>query len=267
MALVMVIDDSRLVGMVIQRMLSEHDIECVLARSASEVFGFRGATPLLREHKPDIILLDIMMPDMDGLDILRKLKSMKNEQHIPVLMISASASESNVLEAVNRGAEGFISKPIDADKLMKELATIAGTHQIDGLLKKLGHVLDPSRRTEKEYDALILGPANLNYMLEILDGDMDMLYELIAVFVEDAPGQLDDIENALTKSNAQDLRRAAHTFKGSVSNMGAPLLTDKALALEKMGLENRIDDGPAAYRELRGDADNLLAALKQWLKQ
>jgi len=267
MALVMVIDDSRLVGMVLQRILEPQGITCIQARTAAEVFGFRGTKPLLREHRPDLILLDIMMPDMGGLDILRKLKSMTDEQHIPVLMISASSSENNVTEAVNRGAEGFLSKPIDAEKLLGEMAKIAEAHQIVALYQKLGNYLDPDRRTEESREDLFVGPANLNYMLEILDGDQEMLHELIKVFVEDAPTQLAGIGNAIDAGNAKDLRQMAHTLKGSVSNLGAPRMTEKARSLETMGRDDQMDGARPVYEDLCKDMGELLDGLTHWLEE
>jgi len=265
MALVLVIDDSRLVGMVLQRMLTEQGIESVQARSAAEVFGMRGQPSLLRERRPDLILLDIMMPDMDGLDILRKLKSMKEERRIPVLMISASAHENNIVEAVNRGAEGFVSKPVAADTLMKTLAEIAVKHGIDPLIHKLSRFLDPGRTATQTQASLVVGPADLNYMLEILDGDTEMLRELIEVFVEDAPAQVEAITEAVKAGDPALVRRTAHTFKGSVGNMGAPALTEKAFALEKMGRDDALEEAPALERQLREQAEALLSALRKWL--
>lgn len=263
---IMLIDDSRLVGMVVKRILEEAELTMVHCRTAAEVFGFQGKTSKLREDQPEIILLDIVMPDMDGLDVLRKLKSMKTEQHTPVLMISASASENNITEAMNRGATGFLPKPLNNEKLLKELAKIAADMGSNNLIHKLSGYMEQGRQTKNTHEELILGPANLNYMLEILDNDMDMLYELVNVFVEDAPIQLDQIDQALGTNDGGVIRRAAHTFKGSVSNLGAPVLTQKAFDMEKLGAANNILEAKKQWPTLKSDADELLNALNTWLK-
>ncbi|MDJ0838350.1 MAG: response regulator [Acidobacteriota bacterium] len=265
MAEVMLIDDSRLVGMVIQRILSSQNIEMIHARTAAEVFGFRGMPPMLRENKVDLILLDIIMPDMDGLDILRKIKAMKDERNIPVLMISASASENNVVEAMNRGARGFISKPVDHDKLLQELARIAPETGSDALVHKLSAFIDPTRKAEESHEELIVGSADLNYLLEILDGDADMMYDLVSVFVTDMPAQLQAVEDAIGSGDPVRVRRSAHTFKGSVSNMGAPLITQKAFDLEKMGSSGKLDGAKPLFESMKTEADALYHSLKSWL--
>jgi len=264
-AQVLVIDDSRLAGLVVDRILSAKNITTAHVRTAAEVFGMKGKPSFLRENQPEVILLDIMMPDMDGLDILRKLKSMTKEKNIPVIMISASSSEANVLESVNRGAVGFLSKPIAADKLLAELAKVASISGVTDMVHKLAEFIDPSRKAESQHGELIVGPANLNYLLEILDGDKEMMYELVQVFIEDMPGQVEDMRMSLEDHDSQLFRRSAHTFKGSVGNMGANLLTQKAAELEELGAAGDLEKAQPIFNQLKRDSEELYGALTSWL--
>jgi two-component system chemotaxis response regulator CheY len=71
-----------------------------------------------------LILSDINMPNMDGLQFLGELRSHDPWKHIPVLMISTEGSQTKVMEAVQLGAQGFVRKPFTADQIKEKLAGI-----------------------------------------------------------------------------------------------------------------------------------------------
>src|SRR5262245_34410935 len=70
-----------------------------------------------RREQPDLIILDIMMPDMDGLQVCRLLKSDPRLQTIPVIMVTALNKEEDRVNALDAGADNFLSKPFEADEL------------------------------------------------------------------------------------------------------------------------------------------------------
>lgn len=75
----------------------------------------------IKEHFPDLILLDIWMSGMDGRDICKYLKSQDNTKHIPIIMISANKDAEDI--AKKAGADGFVAKPFEMEDLLSEIKT------------------------------------------------------------------------------------------------------------------------------------------------
>ena len=89
----------------------------------SVVTAFRGeqALKLAKEELPDIILLDIMMPEVDGFEVWRRLKEKKSTKSIPVIFITAKTSREGKLKGLDTGAADYITKPIDLDETIARI--------------------------------------------------------------------------------------------------------------------------------------------------
>ncbi len=83
---------------------------------------------IAEEVRPDLILLDVMMPKMDGLQVLRKLKANKKTQHIPVIMLTAKNDEDSIAEAIGSFSEQYIIKPIEMATLENKIRTVLRNH-------------------------------------------------------------------------------------------------------------------------------------------
>jgi DNA-binding response OmpR family regulator len=79
----------------------------------------RAGLELAAKEKPDLLLLDIMLPTMSGLEICSKLKSDPETKNIPIIMVSVKASDEDIKAGLARGANGYISKPFDLFKLLE----------------------------------------------------------------------------------------------------------------------------------------------------
>ena len=84
------------------------------------------ALKAIKADKPDLILLDIMMPVMDGYEVLRRLKEDENLKSIPVIMLTAMAQEKNVVKGIDLGAEDYITKPFHPAELLARVKRILG---------------------------------------------------------------------------------------------------------------------------------------------
>ena len=82
------------------------------------------ALTLLRVHRVDLVLTDINMPKMDGLQLLATLKASAQWRDIPVVMITTEGGETKVAEAVKLGAAGYVRKPFTADQIKEKLVGI-----------------------------------------------------------------------------------------------------------------------------------------------
>jgi two-component system, chemotaxis family, chemotaxis protein CheY len=112
----LIVDDSSVMRKIVARALQQGGVtiaEIFEAGNGSE------ALDVLRREKVDLVLSDINMPVMDGLEFVRQLRSVENAVGVPVVMITTEGSESHVMEAISCGARGYIRKPFTPDQ-MKE---------------------------------------------------------------------------------------------------------------------------------------------------
>ena len=118
---VLIADDDDLLQAVLVHKLAAVGYEVVIADNG------RVALERLEVVKPDVIVLDAMMPVMDGFEVLRRLKADPNEaiSSIPVVMLTALRRDSDVVTALNLGAADYLSKPFNPDELVARLARFA----------------------------------------------------------------------------------------------------------------------------------------------
>ncbi len=113
---IMVVDDDEKALKLVKAMLEPRGYETILVNDSREAIG----TAI--DLKPDLILLDIMMPELDGYSLLNELKDIEKTKDIPVIMLTAVGHELNRKLADSLGAAGYITKPIDSSVLLKTVA-------------------------------------------------------------------------------------------------------------------------------------------------
>jgi DNA-binding response OmpR family regulator len=123
-ATILVIDDEKDVLRVVELNLRSAGFEVITVSNG------RAGIKAAKEHKPNLILLDVMMPEMSGLEVLMELKWDKKLKKIPVIMLTAKSTVGDMDHAFNRRADGYITKPFDGEKLgetiMKKMIEISG---------------------------------------------------------------------------------------------------------------------------------------------
>lgn len=111
---ILIVDDNDLMRTLLRGILRGEEYEV-----AGEARNGRGAVEMVERLKPDIVCLDVMMPEMDGLEALQAIKAAQPK--VEVVMISGNASADNVKEALEQGAAGFIVKPFNAARVLDTL--------------------------------------------------------------------------------------------------------------------------------------------------
>jgi len=113
----MIIDDAAFMRLSIRRMVENNDYEIIAEGSD----GLQ-AIELYKEHRPDITTLDITMPNMNGIEALKAIRSI--DGNAKIIMVSAMGQENLIREAVMNGASSFLVKPFQKDKLLEVLDSI-----------------------------------------------------------------------------------------------------------------------------------------------
>ncbi|NET45099.1 hybrid sensor histidine kinase/response regulator [Okeania sp. SIO2B3] len=115
---ILVIDDEPNNFDVIEALLSDQDYELYYAASGEE--GIAN----LETYNPDLILLDVMMPGIDGIEVCRQIKATSVWQAVPIIMITALSAKSDLANCLNAGADDFISKPVNAIELRARVSSM-----------------------------------------------------------------------------------------------------------------------------------------------
>lgn len=115
---VLIVDDSAAIRKILQRVLRQTEIPIGTVYEAGD--GVE-ALETLRRQTIGLVLSDINMPNMDGLEFLTKMRAEQVWHSIPVLMVSTEGTQAKVLEAVERGASGYVRKPFTAEQIKEKL--------------------------------------------------------------------------------------------------------------------------------------------------
>jgi PAS domain S-box-containing protein len=237
---ILVAEDNPVNQRLVVRMLEKR------GHSVALVSNGREALEALACQEFDIVLLDIQMPEMGGLDATAAIRAREREQarsggpaiHIPIIAITANAMKGDRERCLAAGMDGYIAKPIHQQELF-------------GMIENM-HIIKAIEPAVSFDDALF-------------GGDPDFLAEIVNLFLETYPELLSDIENAVTRQDAAALGRAAHTMKGAVANFGAKAAVDQAKALEMMGKAGDLVSAAAATQSLRALMEKLVPELESAL--
>jgi twitching motility two-component system response regulator PilH len=115
---ILIVDDSSTNRHVLFEMLSRHGYRCILAETARE--GIEKA----KTEKPDMILMDVVMPDMDGYQATRAITRDEATKHIPVILCTSKGQETDRLWGLRQGAKNYVLKPVDEKDLLSKITAL-----------------------------------------------------------------------------------------------------------------------------------------------
>jgi two-component system chemotaxis response regulator CheY len=118
---ILIVDDSAAIRKILQRVLRQAEIPVDQVHEAGDG---REALETLKHHKVGLILTDINMPNMDGIQFLGHLRQLEEWKHVPVVMITTEGGQNKVLEAAQLGASGYVKKPFTAEQIKEKIAAL-----------------------------------------------------------------------------------------------------------------------------------------------
>jgi two-component system, chemotaxis family, chemotaxis protein CheY len=119
---ILIVDDSAAIRKILQRVLRQTEIPLGSLHEAGD--GLE-AIEVLKSQKIGLILSDINMPNMDGLQMLTQIKANEAWRSLPVVMITTEGSQTRVMEAVQLGAAGYVRKPFTAEQIKEKIMCFA----------------------------------------------------------------------------------------------------------------------------------------------
>jgi signal transduction histidine kinase/ligand-binding sensor domain-containing protein/DNA-binding response OmpR family regulator len=210
----------------------------------------REALDDLRNFAFDVVLMDVQMPELDGLEACRMLRESEKGtgRHMPVIAMTAHAMKGDRERCLESGMDGYVSKPVQVDELLRaiEMVTPAAPATSGG-------------RTEGG------APSPIDAAMARMDGDAALLRELGALFLEDGPRLLEEIRRAVAAGDAEIVQRVAHTLKGTLGTLGGPDAPAAARALESLARDGRTAEFGGAFTSLETEMTGLEHVYKRFV--
>jgi PAS domain S-box-containing protein len=212
------------------------------------------ALDLLKRDRFDLVLMDIQMPKMNGFQTTAEIRKEEEStrEHLPIIAMTAHAMEGDRARCLDAGMDGYVAKPIRFEDLVDAIEHLGQSPEAAKV------AATPTPRQQE--------PIDIASALARVEGDVELLQEMVALFLEELPDLLTNLREAVTAGDAKAIERAAHKLKGSVGNFAAQPAFEAALRLEKIGRAGDLTEAEPAYQALLQDIEPLRSAFAGLVK-
>ena len=257
-----IIVDDELVSLTVLKQLVAKLPDC-------HVHGFTHPSAALawcKPNEPDIVIVDYMMPDLNGIEFTRRLCAMEGRADTPLMMVSASADRTIRHSALRNGFNEFMNKPFDFSELQSRVRDMVYLRSSQKQLVHRAFLLsdakleDTSSGTSTGARARLL---NVEMTIARLAGDEALLAAVASVFVHTVPQILSALDAALSSNDFARASVQAHALKGAVSPFEAPAVFNAILDLELQTRTQNIEALAAAFSVAQALVEGLLDELAQ----
>ncbi len=212
---------------------------------------------MLQEKAFDLVLMDILMPQANGLETTRVIRQneMTKDRRLPIIGLTETNTREQREACLAAGMDACMPKPLAPDNLYTVIAPLISTVHADrgdGDVVNWVESLDPASNA----------PVDLREALRGVDGDIELLQDVIALFLGECPDHLSDLGEALAEQDTHSVERAAYRLKGILGNVGARVALSLAEQLEIMGENRRLDAWEDVWVELKLEITNVIRFLK-----
>ncbi|MEA1923348.1 MAG: response regulator [Pseudomonadota bacterium] len=191
----------------------------------------KKALDYLADNLPDAVLMDIQMPEMDGLEASRQLRQESRFNRLPVIAMTAHALKGDREKCLAAGMDDYIVKSIDPDKLFSTLAKWIGTTTVSPEVASLtaldNHAAQPDNEKQLELPGI-----DVEMGLFRASHNRKLYEKLLKTFARDFAGAEAEIVHCLSGNDIETPRRTVHSIKGVAANLGAEPLSAAAASVE-----------------------------------
>jgi len=221
---ILLAEDNKVNQVLAITMLTRRGHQVSVATTGREVLAAYEKEPF------DLILMDVQMPEMNGLEATAAIRRLEasSDRCIPIIAVTAHAQEKDRQACLEAGMNGYISKPIHFKKLFALMRDLHAPGPADHDKTSIDHA--PARPYDEDpiFDRAAF--------LQMSGGDPDLMQEIITLFVDTAPMQLASIRQALQQDDREDMNMTAHSLKGAAGNLYAHATYSAAHRLEEVSL-------------------------------
>ena len=203
----------------------------------------------------DLVLMDVQMPIMDGLQATARIRELSDEQlrNIPIIAMTAHAMRGDREKCLAAGMDGYLSKPVDARKLI----TLIEGHGFRDHQTEERTGMDTYSWDARPSDELL----DLDGALTRLGGDKSLLADMLEFFIEDIPPLLEQIRQSSLERNLETLERDAHSLKGLLSNFdSSQTVSELAARIQELAHTGHIDAAIALVPKLERRSRRMVEA-------
>jgi two-component system sensor histidine kinase/response regulator len=218
---------------------------------ATVVDNGRLAIDAVNDRPFDLVLMDVQMPELDGLAATRRIRDQEKltGRHIPIIAMTAHAMRGDRERCIEAGMDDYVSKPIASATLLETIRRV---------------VPATDRESEPSVGAGD-GDAELTALLEAFNNDGDFLKDVADMFITDYPPMVDTVKQAIIDEDGPLLSRTAHSLKGMARNFNIDGAANAALELERLADEGQFETARELGRKLANELTGFERRLKQML--
>jgi CheY-like chemotaxis protein len=221
------------------------------------------ALEALERRTYDVVLMDVQMPEMDGLEASRRIHRQWPEGKRPrIIAVTANALAEEREMCLAAGMDDYVSKPIRMDELVTALGRCRPVVEAPPLAMPSA---GPSTHMAAEADArgaATIDAETLRGLRATLGDDPGILADVIDTFLADAPKLVAGARQAVTDSNVEEVRRTAHTLKSNGATFGATTLFDLCRDLEAMGKSDKLMEAQRLVAQIETEYERVGKALE-----
>ena len=223
----------------------------------------------------DLVLMDVQMPELDGLEATRRYRALERGtgHHLPIVAMTAHASVADRERCLEAGMDDFVTKPVRRDVLGKAIArnlrsAVSAPSEHSPAAGRAspgasGPMQTPSRApagSAADED----GGFSIPVLMQRLDNDEEIAREVAGIFVESSRELYAELAEAVPAGDSDRVRSRAHSIKGSAGNIGASALQQTAAEMEIAGREGRLDDAERLLPVLHQGLEQVNTVLESW---
>jgi len=190
------------------------------------------AIQLFKNNDVDIIFMDIQMPEMNGFEATRKIRSLENNHRTPIIALTAGTVKGEKKRSKEAGMDDFVAKPVKAEIVEETLRRWLSSG--NSRMKNTGYNNSHSKSYANLEEKLKEVPVfDIEDLRERLMGDEEIIAELLSGAMGDLPEQIKNLQKLLKGNDADKIEIQAHSIKGTAANMGGMALKAVAYEIEK----------------------------------
>ena len=217
----------------------------------------REAVEKVKSGHFDLVLMDVNMPEMDGLEATRIIRSLPSPLNaLPIIAFTASVTKVEIQRCKEAGMNAVVPKPFKESELMEALYAVIPSNSSDDSRSSDEYVTAKRSDDFESSDRQASNGSSLDFLENLTGGNNERIRKYLGLYLESAQSSLSKIETALAANHRDDLRRAVHTLKPQLKMVGLPQTADAVAAIEIRLLEG---EEPAA---LSVEIGNLLDEIR-----